>query len=212
MLLLAVSRLTVLSAQHQEATNMARGNKIERLPEHVRENLREMLGTKQYTCQQIADAINDELANISGEQTDVESIDDNTVWREKKRIEQISHDIKQSQAYVEALSKQCDLSSIGDTGRVLMNLLQSAAFKTTSNLMSQEDPIDPETLGDLVLSISRLQRSANYNADLEKQIAEKARKQALAEAQEQAESAAKTAGLSSGNIDLIRRAIAGERL
>ncbi|MCP3701406.1 MAG: DUF3486 family protein, partial [Alteromonas sp.] len=82
----------------------------------------------------------------------------------------------------------------------------------TSNLMSQEDPIDPETLGDLVLSISRLQRSANYNADLEKQIAEKARKQALAEAQEQAESAAKTAGLSSGNIDLIRRAIAGERL
>ena len=188
---------------------MARGNKIERLPEHIRENLREMLGTKKYTCQQIADAINDELANISGEQTDVESIDDNTVWREKKRIEQISHDIKQSQAYVEALSKQCDLSSIGDTGRVLMNLLQSAAFKTTSNLMSQEDPIDPETLGDLVLSISRLQRSANYNADLEKQIAEKARRKALEEAAKAVHEGAQERGLNADEAQFWREKVLG---
>lgn len=191
---------------------MARGTKIERLPEQLREQVRELIASKQYTCQQIADLVNDELTGFSSADTDVESIDDNTVWREKKRIEQISLDIKQSQAYVEALSKQCDLSSIGDTGRVLMNLLQSAAFKTTTTLMNGNDPIDPDTLGDLVLSISRLQRSANYNADLEKQIAERARKQALAEAQSKAEEAAKSAGLSSGNIDLIRRAIAGERL
>lgn len=191
---------------------MARGNKIERLPDHLRENLREMLATKQHTCQQIADAINEELAALSGVQTDVESIDDNTVWREKKRIESIADEIRRSQAYVESLSKQCDLTSIGDTGRVLMSLLQSAAFKTTSSLMGGEDPIDAETLNDLVLAVARLQRSANHNADLEKQIAEKARKQALAEAQAQAESAGKAAGLSSGNIDLIRRAIAGERL
>ncbi|MFU2510593.1 phage protein Gp27 family protein [Pseudoalteromonas sp. ASV78] len=191
---------------------MARGNKIERLPDHLRENLREMLATKQHTCQQIADAINEELAELSGVQTDVESIDDNTVWREKKRIESIADEIRRSQAYVESLSKQCDLTSIGDTGRVLMSLLQSAAFKTTSSLMGGEDPIDAETLNDLVLAVARLQRSANHNADLEKQIAEKARKQALAEAQAQAESAGKAAGLSSGNIDLIRRAIAGERL
>ncbi|MBH0066782.1 phage protein Gp27 family protein [Pseudoalteromonas sp. NZS100] len=191
---------------------MARGNKIERLPDHLRENLREMLATKQHTCQQIADAINEELAELSGVQTDVESIDDNTVWREKKRIESIADEIRRSQAYVESLSKQCDLTSIGDTGRVLMSLLQSAAFKTTSSLMGGEDPIDADTLNDLVLAVARLQRSANHNADLEKQIAEKARKQALAEAQAQAESAGKAAGLSSGNIDLIRRAIAGERL
>ncbi|WP_283709808.1 phage protein Gp27 family protein [Pseudoalteromonas prydzensis] len=191
---------------------MARGNKIERLPDHLRENLREMLATKQHTCQQIADAINEELAELSGVQTDVESIDDNTVWREKKRIESIADEIRRSQAYVESLSKQCDLTSIGDTGRVLMSLLQSAAFKTTSSLMGGEDPIDAETLNDLVMAVARLQRSANHNADLEKQIAEKARKQALAEAQAQAESAGKAAGLSSGNIDLIRRAIAGERL
>ncbi|MAD76925.1 DUF3486 family protein [Pseudoalteromonas sp. SG43-7] len=191
---------------------MARGNKIERLPDHLRENLREMLATKQHTCQQIADAINEELAALSGVQTDVESIDDNTVWREKKRIESIADEIRRSQAYVESLSKQCDLTSIGDTGRVLMSLLQSAAFKTTSSLMGGEDPIDADTLNDLVMAVARLQRSANHNADLEKQIAEKARKQALAEAQAQAESAGKAAGLSSGNIDLIRRAIAGERL
>jgi len=191
---------------------MARGNKIERLPDHLRENLREMLATKQHTCQQIADAINEELAELSGVQTDVESIDDNTVWREKKRIESIADEIRRSQAYVESLSKQCDLTSIGDTGRVLMSLLQSAAFKTTSSLMGGEDPIDADTLNDLVMAVARLQRSANHNADLEKQIAEKARKQALAEAQAQAESAGKAAGLSSGNIDLIRRAIAGERL
>ncbi|TVU83781.1 DUF3486 family protein [Pseudoalteromonas neustonica] len=188
---------------------MARGNKIERLPDHLRENLREMLATKQHTCQQIADAINEELAALSGVQTDVESIDDNTVWREKKRIESIADEIRRSQAYVESLSKQCDLTSIGDTGRVLMSLLQSAAFKTTSSLMGGEDPIDAETLNDLVLAVARLQRSANHNADLEKQIAEKARKQAIEEAAKAVQDGAKERGLTADEAQFWREKVLG---
>jgi hypothetical protein len=52
-------------------------------------------------------------------------------------------------------------------------MLMSAMFKTTAHAMSKatdDAPVDIETLGDLVLSIQRLQRTANSSAVLKKQL------------------------------------------
>lgn len=188
-----------------------KGRKYERLPPPIKAEFESLLASKQYTSQQISDKINRMLEEYEGE-TDVKSIDDNTVWREAKRIEEIAARVRESQEMASALSDQFDLNNLGEQGRLLMALLQSAHFKTTTSIMDQGDFIDPETLNELVLSMARLQRSANSNAELEKRIYDKAKRKAQEASAQAAEKVAKQAGASGDTINKIREAIAGVRL
>jgi hypothetical protein len=107
------------------------------------------------------------------------------------------------------MADKFDLSNLGEQGRLLLSMLNTAAFKTSAHLMNNDAPIDPETLGDLVLSISRLQRGANYSAELEKQITEKARKQTLEAAAKEMEAGAKERGFTMDDIIHIRERLYG---
>ena len=187
-----------------------KGRKVERLPEEVRTHLYSLLETKQFTCQQIADQVNDMLLGYQDD--DIDSIDDNTVWREGKRMEQITEQMNESQRWAEAMSDKYDLTQLGEQGRILLSMLQSAAFKTASHLMGQSEPIDPETLGDLVLSIQRLQRGTNYSASLKEQIREEIKQETLAKAASVAEKHAKKGGIGKDSIAQLRQAISDIKL
>ncbi|WP_172449485.1 phage protein Gp27 family protein [Bowmanella denitrificans] len=188
-----------------------KGRKVERLPDQIRKTFYQLLESQKFTCQQIADQVNDMLLDYHGD-TDVQSIDDNTVWREAKLLEQTTKQLKDAEIWANSMADKFDLSQMGEQGRLLMSMLQAAAFKTTTAFMGKSEPIDPETLGDLVLSISRLQRSANYNAALEKQIREQAVAETKARAAEEAEKAVKKAGADADTIAKLREAITGVRL
>ncbi|MFN4056445.1 MAG: phage protein Gp27 family protein [Alishewanella aestuarii] len=191
-----------------------KGTKVDLLPDDIRAKLHQLIDSKRYTSQQIADMVNRELEHYAGT-TDVESISKNLVWREAKKLEEVAEDMRRSQSYAKAMSDKLDLNSLGEQGVLLQSMLMSAMFKTTAHAMAsatEDSPIDPETLGDLVLSIQRLQRTANFSAVLEKQIEERTMLKAKAAAAEAAVTAAKKAGVGSGNVELIRAAIAGARL
>jgi len=188
-----------------------KGRKVQRLPDTIKNKLEEMIASKKYTSQEIADTVNLMLDEYAGK-TDVESIDDNTVWRESKRIEEIAARVRESQEMASALADKFDLNNLGEQGRLLMALLQSAHFKTTTTIMDRDDFIDPETLNELVLSMARLQRSANSNAELEKRIYDKAKLEAQEESAQAAEKIVKQAGASEDTINKLREAIAGVRL
>jgi hypothetical protein len=188
-----------------------KGRKIQRLPEEVRQYLYEMLEARKLTSQEISDQINDMLAEYPGE-TDVDSVSKNAVWREAQRMDEISNQMRESQHWADRMSEKFDLSNLGEQGKLLLSMLSTAAFKTSAHLMNKDDPIDPETLGDLVLSISRLQRGANYSAELEKQIAEKVRKETLEAAANAVENTAKKGGSNKETIQLLRQAISDIRL
>lgn len=191
-----------------------KGTKVDLLPDNIRALLHQLIDSKRYTSQDIADMVNAELEQYAGE-TEVDRISKNLVWREAKKLEEVAEDMRRSQSYAKSMSDKLDLNSLGEQGVLLQSMLMSAMFKTTAHAMAsatEDSPIDVETLGDLVLSIQRLQRTANFSATLEKQIKEKAIVEAKAAAAEAATDAAKKAGLGSGNVELIRQAIAGARL
>lgn len=193
---------------------MTKGTKIDLLPDDIRRLFHQLIDSKRYTSQQIADMVNAELAQYSGD-TEVERISKNLVWREAKKMEEVAEDMRRSQEYAKGLASQLNLENLGEQGVLLQSMLMSAMFKTTAHAMAaatDDSPIDPETLGDLVLSIQRLQRTANFSAVLEKQIEERTMMKAKAAAAEAAVTAAKKAGVGSGNVELIRAAIAGARL
>jgi hypothetical protein len=149
-----------------------KGTKIELLPEDIRALLHRLIDSKRYTSQDIADMVNTELANYAGN-SDVEQISKNLVWREAKKMEEVANDMRRCQDYATAMADKLDLSSLGEQGMLLQSMLMSAMFKTTAHAMSKatdDAPVDIETLGDLVLSIQRLQRTANSSAVLKKQL------------------------------------------
>jgi hypothetical protein len=191
-----------------------KGNKVDLLPEEIRAYFHRLIQSKKYTCDQIAEMVNSELEQYNGE-TNVEQISKNLVWREAKKMESVAQDIQRCNEYSRAMADKLNLASLGEQGVLLQSMLMSAMFKTTAHAMSKatdEAPVDIETLGDLVLSIQRLQRTANFSAVLEKQIEEKAIAKAKAAATDAAVTAAKKAGVGSGSVALIREAIAGARL
>jgi len=151
-----------------------KGTKVDLLPEDIRALLHRLIDSKRYTSQDIADMVNTELANYAGN-SDVEQISKNLVWREAKKMEEVANDMRRCQDYATAMADKLDLSSLGEQGMLLQSMLMSAMFKTTAHAMSKatdDAPVDIETLGDLVLSIQRLQRTANSSAVLKKQLKE----------------------------------------
>lgn len=149
-----------------------KGTKIDLLPEDIRALLHRLIDSKRYTSQDIADMVNTELANYAGN-SDVEQISKNLVWREAKKMEEVANDMRRCQDYATAMADKLDLSSLGEQGMLLQSMLMSAMFKTTAHAMAKatdDAPVDIETLGDLVLSIQRLQRTANSSAVLKKQL------------------------------------------
>ena len=164
--------LTALNDQPLESE--MKGTKVDLLPEDIRALLHRLIDSKRYTSQDIADMVNTELANYAGN-SDVEQISKNLVWREAKKMEEVANDMRRCQDYATAMADKLDLSSLGEQGMLLQSMLMSAMFKTTAHAMSKatdDAPVDIETLGDLVLSIQRLQRTANSSAVLKKQLKE----------------------------------------
>lgn len=151
---------------------MTKGTKAELLPDEIRALFYQLINSKRYTSQEIADMVNAELAQYGGE-TEVDRISKNLAWREAKKMQEVADDMRRSQEYAKGMASQLNLENLGEQGLLLQSMLMSAMFKTTAHAMSaatDESPIDPETLGDLVLSIQRLQRAANSSAVLKKQI------------------------------------------
>jgi hypothetical protein len=190
---------------------MTKGTKVQRLPDEIRHQLYGLLESKKFTAIEITEQINQMLVDFKGDK-DVDSISKNTVWREAQRMDEIAEQMLESQHWAERMSDKFDLSNLGEQGRLLLSMLNTAAFKTSAHLMSKEEFIDPDTLGDLVLSISRLQKGANYSAELEKQISERVRKQALEEAANIVEKSAVRGGSNKETIELLRQAISDKRL
>jgi len=182
-----------------------KGTKADLLPEDIRAYFHQLIQSKKYTCEQIAEMVNQELANYTGE-SDVEQISKNLVWREAKKMEEVAQDIQRCNEYSKAMADKLNLASLGEQGVLLQSMLMSAMFKTTAHAMSKatdDEPIDPETLGDLVLSIQRLQRSVSNSATLRKQIKE----ELLAEQKAKLEAMDSKGGVTADTKAAIREAL-----
>lgn len=182
-----------------------KGSKVDLLPEDIRAYFHRLIQSKKYTCDQIAEMVNSELEQYTGE-TGVEQISKNLVWREAKKMESVAQDIQRCNEYSRAMADKLNLASLGEQGVLLQSMLMSAMFKTTAHAMSKatdEAPVDIETLGDLVLSIQRLQRSVSSSATLKKQIKE----ELLAEQRAKLESLGSKGGVTAETKAAIREAL-----
>ncbi|EHR42727.1 phage protein Gp27 family protein [Alishewanella jeotgali] len=181
---------------------MTKGTKVDLLPDDIRRLFHQLIDSKRYTSQQIADMVNAELAQYSGE-TEVERISKNLVWREAKKMEEVAEDMRRSHEYAKAMSEKFNLQSLGEQGLVIQAMLMSAMHKTAAANIVGGDPIDPELLGELILGINRLQRTANYSAALEKQVEEKL----LAKQKAKLESLGSKGGVTPETQQAIREAL-----
>ena len=182
-----------------------KGTKIDLLPEDIRSLLHRLIDSKRYTSQDIADMVNAELAEYAGS-SDVEQISKNLVWREAKKMEEVANDMRRCQDYATLMADKLDLSNLGEQGMLLQSMLMSAMFKTTAHAMAKatdDAPVDIETLGDLVLSIQRMQRTANSSAVLKKQLKE----ELLAEQKAKLDSLGSKGGLTAETQQAIRDAL-----
>ena len=80
-----------------------------------------------------------------------------------------------------------------DVARALIEIGKSQIFDFQMKAIEEDETIDPKTLGHMALAIKRLQEAQVGSVKLEKEI----RKQAMEEAANTAETAAKSLGLTS---------------
>ncbi|WP_345859309.1 DUF3486 family protein [Shewanella algae] len=92
-----------------------------------------------------------------------------------------------------------------DIARALIEIGKSQIFDFQMEAMEEGKPMDPKVLGQLALSIKRLQEAQTGSVKLEKEI----RKQVAEEAANVAEGAAKAAGLTAEGVAELKNKILG---
>ncbi len=192
----------VLSLMSDKVTR-GKQSKIDQLPEPVRDYLHEMLrsGASQ---SDILEKIN--AAIIEAGLDDDDKLSRSGLSRYACKMEKLGSQIRETREVAEAWIARLGTKPTGEVTQLLIELLRTAHFKLL--MKTAEDPdevLDPETLGDLALSIGRLEKAAMLGTQREKEL----RKAFAEEAATQAETAARAAGLTKAGAQAIKNQILG---
>lgn len=179
-------------------------SKIDLLPENIKTKLDELLRNGKMNQKDILAEVNKliEAAGLGDEQ----KLSASGVNRYSTQMESIGHDIRQAREMAEMWVAKLGNKPTGEVSQLLMEMLRTQSFRLL--VKANEDPddvLDPKMIGEMALSIQRLERASLLNMDKEKRL-----KQAFAEeAANVAETAAVQAGLSDAGAKDIRNKILG---
>jgi uncharacterized protein DUF3486 len=188
------------------ATRKKRGkpSKIDLLPDTIKTELNTLLRDGKLTQKAIVAKVN-QLIEESG-LDDTVKVSPSGVNRYSTQMETIGHDIRQAREMAELWVAKLGNKPTGEVSQLLMEMLRTQSFKLL--VKANDDPnevLDPKTIGELALSIQRLERAALLSIEKEKQI-----KKAFAEqAAEQIDQAATQIGLTVEGAELIKQTILG---
>jgi hypothetical protein len=182
---------------------MGRKSSVDRLPQHLRARLLELLQNPAVTQEEIADAINSE----AGEPL----ISRKVVNRYAQRMKRFAEKNRQAQQIADAYVEKYGTENRVKLGKVVNEQMRLAVFDLIDQV--EEMQADPEsTVKDIAGVLSSLARSIRDLETAEKLNAERTeaiRKAALAEAAETVETTAKASGLSAQAVDTIKQKILG---
>jgi len=190
-----------------ERKTRGKRSKIDLLPTAIKAELDLLLRDNKMTQKDILNIVN-ALIDEAGLSDDIK-LSPAGVNRYASKMETIGADIKAAREMSEMWVAKLGTKPTGDVTMLLMEMLRSQYFKLMVKANDNPDEVlDPKTIGNLALSIQRLERAALLSIEKEKQI-----KKAFAEEVESnVTDTAKKAGLSSQNISLLRQAIGRARL
>lgn len=187
-----------------ERKKRGKPSKIDLLPEAIKSELNALLRDGKMTQKLIVEKVNALILDAGlGEEIKVSA---SGVNRYSTQMESIGADIRQAREMSEIWVAKLGNKPTGEVSQLLMEMLRSQFFKLM--MKANDDPdevLDPKTIGELSLSLQRLERAALLNIEKEKQI-----KKAFAEqVAEQIDSSAKQVGLTTEGAKLIKQQILG---
>lgn len=185
---------------------MGQRSRLERLPQHLRDRLHELLADPHVTQQEIADALNAE----AGEPVTSQS----AVSRYAQTMERFAAENRQATMIVQAWVRQVGAEGQQDLGEAIVHQLRHHIFDLQVRIQeyresADRDPEATERIAELLHRAARTVSSAELAAarslDSRRRIEERTR----AKAAEAAASAATAAGLSDEMVDEIRTRVLG---
>ncbi|SIO94802.1 DUF3486 family protein [Vibrio spartinae] len=181
-----------------------RKSKIDTLPDDIKSSLNMLLREGRMSQQDIREQIN-QLIVESGVSDDDEYIKRNSMSRYSQGFEKGMERYRQAQQMTQSWVQQFGEMPQTDIARALIEIGKSQVFDFQMAALEEGETIDPKTMGQLALAIKRLQEAQTGSVKLEKEI----RKQAMEDAADTAELAAKSLGLTSEGAKVIRNQILG---
>ncbi|WNJ96550.1 DUF3486 family protein [Vibrio ruber] len=181
-----------------------RKSKIDTLPDDIKSSLNMLLREGRMSQQDIREQIN-QLIVESGVSDDDEYIKRNSMSRYSQAFEKGMERYRQAQQMTQSWVQQFGEMPQTDIARALIEIGKSQVFDFQMAALEEGETIDPKTMGQLALAIKRLQEAQTGSVKLEKEI----RKQAMEDAADTAELAAKSLGLTSEGAKVIRNQILG---
>ena len=186
---------------------MAGPNKIDRLPDDLREALDDLLRDPAVSQLEAGRRVNAMLA-----QTDhPERLDKSTVNRYSQRMEKVGKRLRESRAVADMWIAKLGSTPGGKLGHLVNELVRTMSFDMALTLQEQSAGADPEDLPAMVKMLKELSLAAKH---VEQASAENERRQRQidkqkADAEEQAADLAQKSGLSATKVQDLRRIIAG---
>jgi len=144
-------------------------SKIDLLPDTIKTELNALLRDGKLTQKAIVAKVNQLIAE-SGLDDSIK-VSASGVNRYSTQMETIGHDIRQAREMAELWVAKLGNKPTGEVSQLLMEMLRTQSFKLL--VKANDDPnevLDPKTIGELALSIQRLERAALLSIEKEKQI------------------------------------------
>ncbi len=182
---------------------MGRKSNIDKLPDELREKLRELLNNSSVTQAEIVEVINEK----AGEPVLSTSSVNRYALRMQKQIEKT----KQAREVAEAYMNKMGGNTRNQLGKVVNEQIRLMSFELMTDIeeLKENGETDPGLVIDLIYKVSRglkeLEQAEKLNAERESDI----RKEALNEAAATAEKQLKKEGLSNDSIIRIKKEILG---
>lgn len=179
-------------------------SKIDLLPNDIKAKLDELLRDGKMKQKDILQAVN-KLIEDAG-LTESDKLSQSGVNRYSTQMESIGADIRQAREMSEIWVAKLGSKPTGEVSQLLMEMLRSQFFKLMIKANDNpDDVLDPKTIGNLALSIQRLEKAAMINLEKEKQI----KKNYAEEIAEQLDENASQIGLTSEGAAKIKADILG---
>lgn len=179
---------------------------IDLLPDLVRDQLNELLRDRKVTQKNAVIQINQILEELQYP----DRLSKSAVNRYAVKMDRIGKRMREGREVADALIGRLGAQPQGKVGNLVNEILRSVSFELSLNLTDGEldeenAPAVVSMLKDLALTTMRLEKASNLNVEREKEI----RKQALADAADTVEEAARQMGQSEEDAMFWRKKVLG---
>ena len=178
-------------------------SRIDQLPPEIKARLDALLRSG-VTQREILRRLEEPLREIGEEPLSRSGLN-----RYATQMEEVGAELREINALADAWTSKLGDEPVGNTGALAIQVLRSLAFQASMRARTDadgsDDGVDIERIGDLALTIQRLERAANLNLVREREL----RKAFAAKATKAAEKVIRRAGVSEDTAAKIREAIEG---